>query len=402
VNAFIIPIQFVDGAPGHGTRVDHVKVFRNGPDMRFEGRIHEQILPSVNRRGGEIHRLGGVVILHSGYDTSVEGQARKRVRDDTILALELKERPNHPFVLFNVGMTRHYEGRHKEAVKWLKKCLRVVQPGEMIEAKTYFLLAVSQRELGDIEEALATVEKGLTVVPGDPELHFAAGQLLAALERCDEALKHYQEVLKADIGGKYSSIDMGILSYKTFINMGVANRSLGRFREAKECFLKAIESAPDFTPSVFELFDTSLECGDLSTAIEMLKVIEQREGQDENWAKMLLRYAGAASTRQSAIPTLQDAIFRSQTPTIGARLVLARELLEGGQEAKALPLLGVLQSEGVAEAFFLQGVYDIQRGDFKGALKMMEKALALNPGHVQTREQVEILRAALKGEEGPN
>jgi glycosyltransferase involved in cell wall biosynthesis len=36
------------------TAVDHVKLFRNLPELRFEGRIHEQILPAVNRLGGTV------------------------------------------------------------------------------------------------------------------------------------------------------------------------------------------------------------------------------------------------------------------------------------------------------------------------------------------------------------
>jgi len=48
------------------TVVDHVKMFRNRPDLRFEGRIHEQILPSIRRgrgRGGMDRRLRGPLRL---------------------------------------------------------------------------------------------------------------------------------------------------------------------------------------------------------------------------------------------------------------------------------------------------------------------------------------------------
>jgi O-antigen biosynthesis protein len=33
------------------TVVDHVKLFRNRPDLRFDGRIHEQVLPAIRRLG---------------------------------------------------------------------------------------------------------------------------------------------------------------------------------------------------------------------------------------------------------------------------------------------------------------------------------------------------------------
>src|SRR5205085_1992383 len=125
-----------------GTRVDHVKLFRNLPGLAFEGRIHEQILPALRERGGQIARINAVV-LHSGYDTTPEGQARKRARDAKLLKLDLEERPDHPFVLFNLGMTDHYGGEHEAAVSWLRRCIAVSPSGQSHLRKAYALLALS-------------------------------------------------------------------------------------------------------------------------------------------------------------------------------------------------------------------------------------------------------------------
>ena len=54
-----------------------------------------------------------------------------------------------------------------------------------------------------------------------------------------------------------------------------------------------------------------------------------------------------------------------------------------------------LASSGVSEAAFFLGVLHTRQGDLPGALHLMERALALNPSHVQTLEQVENLRRAL-------
>src|SRR6185437_4559973 len=59
------------------TVVDHVKLFRNRADLRFEHRIHEQILPSIRRAGGEICWTE-LFVVHSGYDHSPIGQERKK------------------------------------------------------------------------------------------------------------------------------------------------------------------------------------------------------------------------------------------------------------------------------------------------------------------------------------
>src|SRR5439155_1879619 len=86
------------------TEVDHVKLFRNLTELRFEGRIHEQILPAIRRLGGEV-AWTDLFVTHSGYDHTSEGQVRKKDRDLRLLHLEHQERGDHTFTLFNLGMT---------------------------------------------------------------------------------------------------------------------------------------------------------------------------------------------------------------------------------------------------------------------------------------------------------
>lgn len=77
IGGLVMPIRFVNDDPEFGTQVDHVKVFRNKQGFFFEGRIHEQVLPSIREKGFDVTRIGAEV-LHTGYDVSEEGQARKR------------------------------------------------------------------------------------------------------------------------------------------------------------------------------------------------------------------------------------------------------------------------------------------------------------------------------------
>ena len=49
--------------------------------------------------------------MHAHADQSPEGRARKLERDLRILELERRERPDHPFTLFNLGMTLAEAGR---------------------------------------------------------------------------------------------------------------------------------------------------------------------------------------------------------------------------------------------------------------------------------------------------
>ena len=399
VVAFVVPVQFLDenGLPG-ATRVDHVKLFRNLPGVAFEGRIHEQILPSLRSVAGPDAQIARApqqaVVLHSGYDTSVEGQAKKRERDSKLLELDLKERPGHPFVLFNLGMTDHYCGEHEGAIKWLGECIEASQPVESHVRKAYALLAVSQRELERREEALETLTTGLTAVGDDPELHFQAGFLLAAMGRFAESRTHYEKTVATDISGHFSSVDMAILGYKTFHNLASVCQALGDYDAAVGWWRRSLADASHFSPSAFDWFDAAVAKGDFPGAREALGAVEKAEGLSENWTRMGVRLAEAENGTNGGANFLENLVSQ-QPQALSARLQLARQLLESGRENEAQPHLVQLASSGVSEAAFFLGVLHTRQGDLNGALHWMERALALNPSHIQTLEQVENLKKAL-------
>ena len=55
-----------DEATRTTSEVDHARLFRNHPQIRWRYRVHEQILPSVERMGGGI-RTTDLVVEHTGY-----------------------------------------------------------------------------------------------------------------------------------------------------------------------------------------------------------------------------------------------------------------------------------------------------------------------------------------------
>lgn len=283
VSGFVLPVRFVDEGPHSGVQVDHVKLFRNLPGLEFEGRIHEQILPSLRfaMPQGAIARLDAFV-LHSGYDTSAEGQAKKNARDKELLSLDLQERPEHPFVLFNLGMTAHYSDEHEEAISWLDKCLSASRQGESHVRKAYALKGISLRRLARNDEAIEVFAKGIQEVGDDPELHFQLGHLFAEQGRSQEAKEHYLACLEADSSSAFTSFDRGIQGFKTMHNLAAVHVTLRDYEGARNWFLTALQQAPEFLPSAFALFDSALDVGDRQTAEAMLAHVLRVAGPGES------------------------------------------------------------------------------------------------------------------------
>jgi glycosyltransferase involved in cell wall biosynthesis len=88
-----------DGTGGESV-VDHIRLLPLRPEVRWTYRVHEQILPSLNWANVPI-RWTDLTVRHTGYvDKAL--RARKLDRDCRILQRELEERPDEPFVVFNL------------------------------------------------------------------------------------------------------------------------------------------------------------------------------------------------------------------------------------------------------------------------------------------------------------
>lgn len=396
VVAFVVPVRFVEER-GFGTSVDHVKVFRNLPGLEWEGRIHEQILGSLRasatlaglKEGGQIARVDAYV-LHSGYDNTPEGQAKKRTRDFKLLKLDLRDRPNHPFRLFNLGMTYHYTLEHRKAVEWLRKSIRASTPAESQLRKAYALLGASLRALGRTKEAEAALRQGLEAVPGDPEIQFYLAQLAAERGDLDAAVALYEAVLKSDVRGVFTSMDPGILGYKTRHNLAIAYLGLGRYDDARGHLEQSLAQDPR-PETAMTLFEAAAEREDLATCREMLAWTRGTLSYGGYWSQMVGRLSQMTGLDPSAH---YDAVLRLQPENLEVRKAMALHLLNAGMPDAAVPLLDYLQARGVPEGAFFLGVIAEQTGDAGRALGWYRHALRLNPGHAETAARVERLSSA--------
>ncbi|MBV9852071.1 MAG: glycosyltransferase [Armatimonadetes bacterium] len=245
----IVQVQIPPG-PGEAgcTVVDHVKLFRNGLGLRFEGRIHEQILEPIYRAGSQVERTD-LYVVHSGYDHSPEGQRRKRARDLRLLELDLRDRPDHPFVLFNIGMTAFHMKEYDRARAALERCLALSRPQESTVRKVYAMLAGCLQGQGDVAGAVARAEQGLALYPRDPELLFRAGVLHHQAGDLAAAEASYLRLLTDREVGHIDSLDVSMTGFKAHHNLALVYQDMGRWAEAEAQWRAAVGQEPGFGPS---------------------------------------------------------------------------------------------------------------------------------------------------------
>lgn len=248
------------GPPGSCdvTVVDHVKMFRNLPELRFEGRIHEQILPAVRRIDGEICWTD-VFVVHAGAEHSPEARRRKQQRDLRLLELELADHPDHPFVLFNLGMTYADMDELAQAAEFLRRCLDISPPEESHVRKAYALLVGCMTQLNQDDDARSTVKQGLSLFPNDAELLFRLGILEHRTKNYTAAVAVYEGALEDAGERRFSSRDRGIAGYKARHNLATIFLELGSHDLAELQWRFALEDTPTYSDGWRGLVATLLE-----------------------------------------------------------------------------------------------------------------------------------------------
>ncbi len=226
------------------TAVDHVRLFRNRPGVTWEFRVHEQVLPSLRRLGADV-RWSDVVIRHVGYQ-DLALRRLKLERDLRLLRLESAEKPDHPFVLFNLGSIAQELGQTDEAVTLLQRSLALSQPGNSIVRKLYALLAQCHRRLEQSDLALAACRKGREFYADDVELLFQEG--LARRECGDRigARACWAELLRPRATDHFASLDTGLCGHKKRHNLAHLALEDGDLAEAEAHWRAALAERPDF------------------------------------------------------------------------------------------------------------------------------------------------------------
>jgi GT2 family glycosyltransferase/glycosyltransferase involved in cell wall biosynthesis/tetratricopeptide (TPR) repeat protein/SAM-dependent methyltransferase len=361
------------------TVVDHVKLIRNRPDLRFEGRIHEQILPAIRRAGGHT-AWTDVFVVHSGYDHSPKGQKRKIERDLRLLHLELQEQPEHPFTLFNLGMTYADQGHHTQAVTFLRRSIELAGPGESHLRKAYALLVYSLSQMGQADDARAACCTGLDLFPRDVELRFRRALLLHEEGRLAEAAAMYEGLL-LDAGERhFTSIDVGISGFKARQNLALVYTDLGILEKAEAQWRHIVAEQPHYRPGWRGLTDLLFA----QKRHDDVRAIAERLASDPHLradARILeSRLALCRGEGDEAQRLLEQAVAEyPEDPE--PRQALCRYLFERGLPAAAVEALRELtrRSPTDAAAYHNLGIACLRLGFYVEALDGFQHSLRLRP-----------------------
>jgi len=396
---YVLQVHCPGDEPHDVTVVDHVKLFRNRPDLRFEFRIHEQILPAIRRAGGEV-AFTDIYVVHSGSDRTLDGKQRKLERDLRILYRELDDHPEHPFVLFNLGMTYADAGKSQQAVQFLEDCLRVSQSGESHVRKAYALLVSALRQSHEPETAQKRCQDALTRFPQDLELNFLHALLLQETGELRQAAAVYDMLLKPQSSRHFSSLDAGLSSYKARQNLAVIWEELEEWDRALEQWEVIVRKWPLYRGGWRGLGEFLLRRGRLLELNSLLEVFPAENTALQVERQLLIAQqlilAGDVDEALSAC----DAAQKLEPDRLEALQRKCRILFEYGSPDAACAALQELTRRCPADpaAWHNLGALWLSQGAYQTAWDCLEVSHKLRPGYGPTDELRATLRQRLQME----
>jgi tetratricopeptide (TPR) repeat protein len=200
--AFYLVETSYTGELGDGAAITNnaLRVFRNRPHYRFEGRLHEQIAHNLPVYAAGRVEQSSVRIEHYGYLGAVRDAKEKSRRNLDLLKAQQAESPSDAFLHFNLGTEYSVLGDYAAALTELERAWSLIETQGQ-EARDYVpalleRLVTALRHCGRSHDSIALADKALQRFPGFTDMVYSQALAALALGRGDDAIGYWQRCIE--------------------------------------------------------------------------------------------------------------------------------------------------------------------------------------------------------------
>jgi tetratricopeptide (TPR) repeat protein len=319
-----------------GTAMTHnaLRMWRNRPEYRFKGRLHEQMAYALPGYLTERIEYTQIRMEHYGYLGVVRDAKDKSRRNLDLLLQQVAEGHESGFQSFNLGSEYLALGELETAVEHFEKSWRMLEtdPGRTVYPFVPTLanrFVTTLRELQRHEAADAKADEGLELFPGFTDLVFQKAWIARSRGDDEAARTLFEQCLAmGESPSKYSSV-VGCGTYLPLIALA----QLTSGAEAERLLERCVDEHPHFLGAVHPYAAVMLQNG--RAPADVVSAIEQRVEKLTASASFMLGTAlyeaGAAEFAEQQFRAVLD----QQPASVPARVALAETLLSQGRYADA-------------------------------------------------------------------
>lgn len=167
--AYLCAVKSISTHGGQPNQMKYPRLFNNSNKISFSGRVHEQILPSLENNSYIIYD-SDIIIEHFGYDTEESTIRLKAQRNISLLELEYSDNPNW-YNAFQLAQTYNILGNEEKAVQFFNNALDYYDISKYYKAHCYRYLADYWLSKNHFDKAFDYIQKGLNIDTNQPLLN---------------------------------------------------------------------------------------------------------------------------------------------------------------------------------------------------------------------------------------
>jgi tetratricopeptide (TPR) repeat protein len=400
------------------------RLFRNRPEIRYAGRIHEQISPSIARMGGMVAATD-LVVDHLGYHQDFTDQKAKQARNLALLRRQLAEHPNDPMVLFHLGEALGLGGEIREAAEAYRQAIACPDMPPQNAAVAYRGLANCLLRLGDYAGVIEASQEAAKLDPGYGLPRLLAAMALCRMNRPAEAIEAIDTYLRLAAAARPAA--QRVLEHESSPGFALALKGdcllgLGHGEEAESAFREALRRQPDsaeahlglgrihslrsdFAEAVrafqrakalfrdlprghlalAEAYAAQRKWGDALDAVEAFLAVEPRDPRGMSLRAEALLHAGRRPEAEAAFQALLKV---DETPEAHLALACLADARGATDDALAHCRAALALGGEDPRIFFLQGVKQMARGEWAEAEASLLEALRRAPETPEVYQQL--------------
>ena len=272
---------------------DGHRLFTNNKGICFNGRIHEQISPSIKEIGGTI-KNSSINLLHLGYSYTGEKENRKNSRNRYLLKKMVEEEPQNAYAHYTLGQFYALNKQHQKAINHYQTALNLAQLPVDMTSSLLNMLGEEFLKIDKYQEAERYINKSLETinvqVGGYYLLYKIAekrGQLKTAIEYLKTILKNNRKIKN---NKKHISTDVVIEDYKIFHTIGNLYYKNKNYKLAYKFLDQAFKTNRKNKDCIKKLAYLSLKLERKDKLREMLKYINKFDINDTDYLKNIANH----------------------------------------------------------------------------------------------------------------
>lgn len=241
--AFFLPLHHhTSDSPADFNVFIVLRLFRNHPDYRFHGRIHEQVTVS---RSEAVGMTPAPVIRH--LHMRDKERNRKRGRNLALLLKAKAQDPTNPFLQYYLGVEWLGLNKADKALPCFQATCRQLTDAHILfraPAVRHLLTCLKLRDR--LDEAICVCLEESLRYPFFADLFFDGGILFEQKEDYSTATRWFQEAINCGRAPAHFSHTNGTESFLSLYHLGYCCEKLSRPEEAKKYYEQALTANPDY------------------------------------------------------------------------------------------------------------------------------------------------------------